>query len=691
MSVYHLRASASASTLLIALCLCEPAFAQSAQSAEPTDRDTVIVTAKADPDDPPVVAEARERLAETPGAVAIVSNESYAKRYAVGLTDILRDVPGVYVQKKWGGDTRLSIRGSGIGNANHLRGTLIAQDGIPLNEADGFGDTQFVDPFLARYTEVYKGGNALRYGGAMLGGAINMITPNGKTTPQSRMARLEAGENGTARAHLSAGGRLGDFDVFGAVSGYTTNGWRRQSEGDWQFVSGNLGYTFGEDREVRALVSGGYIHQQIPGSLSLAQALNAPGLANATNVSLNYQRDMSIQRAAVQTRWRLDDATVFEGGLYATHKELDHPIFQVIHQDSENRGAFGRFDWTGELFGMSADLFYGLSYREGENDAKQWQNLAGSRGQLTAQSYQEAAGLDVFAEGRIFVTENFALVAGGSYGRAERDFRSVPPSSVVVADSETYEWFAPRVGFIWQGDDGVQVYGNVTRSVEPPNFGALAPTTGGFQPLKEQDAWTAEVGTRGRSDSFVWDVALYRAEIDNELLTFAVNPALGIPAATFNALDGSLHQGLEAGLDWNILDGLRLRQTYMWSDFRFTNDRQYGDNSLPVVPEHFYRAELRISSGAFWIAPSLEWSLSDAWTDYANTFEAGSYGILSLNMGYEFTNGAILFLDVRNALNETYISNVTPVVNWSSAPLAQRNIFFPGDERAIYGGLTFVF
>ena len=188
---------------------------------------------------------------------------------ATGLVDMLRDVPGVYIQKKWGGDTRLSIRGSGIGNANHLRGTLVAQDGMPLNEADGYGDTQLVDPFLARYTEVYKGGNALRYGGALLGGAINIITPNGKTMPETGVLRVEGGDYGTARAHASVGGQWGNWDAFGAVSGYKTNGWRQQSEGEWQFASANTGYTFGDDQEVRAYVSGGYIHQQIPGALSL--------------------------------------------------------------------------------------------------------------------------------------------------------------------------------------------------------------------------------------------------------------------------------------------------------------------------------------------------------------------------------------------------------------------------------------
>ncbi|HVK82135.1 MAG TPA: TonB-dependent receptor plug domain-containing protein, partial [Verrucomicrobiae bacterium] len=349
---------------MLAAAFSAPAFAQSGPSNEPQQRDTVIVTATRDPEDPPVVAEARERLSKTPGAVAVVSSESYANRYAPGISDMLRDVPGVYVQKKWGGDTRLSIRGSGIGNANHLRGTLIAQDGMPLNEADGFGDTQMVDPAIARFTEVYKGGNALRYGGALLGGAINIVTPTGKTMPSTGLVRVEGGAYGTLRGHVEAGGQWGAWDGFAAITGQSSDGWRTQSEGDWQFASTNFGYTFGEDQEVRAYLSGGYIHQQIPGSLSLDQALNSADLANPGNVGNgvtagNYQRDQSVMRGAVQTRWRFDANTVFEGGVYATSKKLDHPIFQVIDQESQNWGVFGRVDWTGEAFGKKTDLFYG--------------------------------------------------------------------------------------------------------------------------------------------------------------------------------------------------------------------------------------------------------------------------------------------------------------------------------------------
>jgi iron complex outermembrane recepter protein len=688
------RAAVSVHALALA-GFAAPAFAQTTPDQQ--DVDTVIVTGARNPEDPEVVAEARERLSETPGAVAVVSSESYANRHAPGLADMLRDVPGVYIQKKWGGDTRLSIRGSGIGNANHLRGTLVAQDGIPLNEADGFGDTQMVDPSIARFTEVYKGGNALRFGGSLLGGAINIITPTARTMTSTGFVRAELGSAGTMRGHVEAGGEWGAWDGFAAVTGQSTDGWRAHSEGDWQFGSGNIGYTFGDDREVRAYLSGAYIHQQIPGSLSLQAALTTPERANPTNVGNgvtagNYQRDMAVQRTVVQTRWRLDATTVFEGGVYATHKLLDHPIFEVIHQDSNNWGVFGRVDWEGEFLGMESDLFYGLSYRAGENDAKQWVNLDGSRGALRAQSLQEATGLDVFAEGRVFILDGFALVAGGSWGRAERDYQSFPPSAVVVIDSETYDWFAPRIGFLWQNDAGAQVYGNITRSVEPPNFSALAPNTGGFQPLKEQDAATAEIGTRGRTANLIWDVAIYRAEIENELLTFTTDPAIGIPAPTFNALGGTVHQGIEAGLDWEIIGGLRLRQTYMWSDFRFTGDRQYGDNTLPIVPEHLYRAELKwTSAGGFWVAPSVEWSPGDGWVDYRNTFKAPTYTVVNLGMGVQFHDGVTLFMDVRNVTGENYVSNFGALTNWQTATGTARNVFFPGEERSVYGGITIGF
>ena len=128
------RPSAAPLALLLAAASA-PTFAQtptaSSDERAVTTVDSIIVTGRRDPEEPPVVARARARLSRTPGAVAVVSAESLQTRYAPNIADVLRDVPGVYAQKKWGGDVRIAIRGSGIGNANHLRGLFVSQPGRP--------------------------------------------------------------------------------------------------------------------------------------------------------------------------------------------------------------------------------------------------------------------------------------------------------------------------------------------------------------------------------------------------------------------------------------------------------------------------------------------------------------------------------------------------------------------------------
>ena len=651
--------------------------------------DSVMVTARPDPEDPPVVALARKRLSQTPGAVAVISSEAYAGRYAVGLTEAVRDVPGVYAQKKFGEDARLSIRGSGVGNSNHNRGTMLAQDGVPLNEADGYGDYQLIDPLLARYTEVYKGGNALRFGGALLGGAINFVTPTGRTAGADTLLRVEGGSYGTVRAHGELARTFGEDDVFVGATLSNADGWRQQSNGSAGRLSANVGHRFGQDREVRLYLSGADIRQQIAGSVSLPQALNDPTRAAAINLSNNYGRNMRNARASLQTTWRLSETTVFEGGIYAAWRDLDHPIFQVVDQESRNFGAFGRLNWAGQLAGREADLFAGLSWRVGDLDARQWTNLHGSRGAPTAFSRQNAQALDAFAEGRLFVTPRLALVAGGTYGTASRDYQSYKvagaPASFALAQSRDYDWFAPRAGLLFQVDADSQLFANLTRSVEPPNFGAYSPTAAaGFAPVVPQTAWTGEVGARGRRGAFAWDVAVYRARLKDELLSFVVDPAH--PAATFNA-DKTVHQGLEAGLDWRIGQRLRLRQTYAWSDFHFDGDAQYGDNRLPVVPEHLYRAELKYQHPAGWyLAPAVEWSPSGVLVDYQNKAKAPAYAVASLSAGYT-RDRVTLFLDARNLTDKRYVATVNPSVTADASTLA----YWPGEGRGVFVGVSGAF
>jgi iron complex outermembrane receptor protein len=234
----------------------------------------------------------------------------------------------------------------------------------------------------------------------------------------------------------------------------------------------------------------------------------------------------------------------------------------------------------------------------------------------------------------------------------------------------------------------VQVYANYTRSVEPPHFGALTQTNSSgqlFVPLDPQRAWTAEVGTRGRAGAFAWDVTYYRASVKGELLGYL--PEANLPATVFNA-DKTRHQGIEASLDWTLLDGepgrLRLRQTYAWSDFRFVGDPLYGDNRLPVAPQHQYRVSLRYDGPhALFIEPFVDWRMKDAWVDYANSMKAPGYALLNVSAGIGL-GPATLFVDARNLTNKRYTAEFAAVTDARSANTA---VFFPGEGRSVFGGI----
>ncbi|WP_156840410.1 TonB-dependent receptor family protein [Novosphingobium aquimarinum] len=670
-------------TLALAACAISPALAEDAES-DPT----IIVTAERQADDPPAVAAARERLARTPGSVSVVASESYEDRFVIGLPDLLRDVPGVLANTRYGEEARLSIRGSGLDQSYHQRGVLLAQDGVPFADADGFSDFQKIDPLGARYIEVYKGGNALRFGGAQLGGAINLVTPSGRNVASPFALRLEGGSFDSVRGQGHGAGTAGKFDWYGGVNATRSDGYRQNSRSDQVRGTINLGYALGDDSEIRVIGYAADINQQVPGAVSLETALTNPRYAGDGVILRRQARDQSVYRGSVQTRLRLTDGLVFEGGIYATQTDLYHPVGIFILQDTDTQGAFGRFDLAGELAGHRADVFFGAYYREGGSNQTLALNLAGNQGATIGDSVQQADALDVFAEGRFFVVPELAVVAGGSWGRARRDYANTLGGT--QAD-RTYDWFAPRLGLLYE-HGSVQVYANYTKSVEPPHFSALTQTnTAGsvFVPLHPQRAWTAEIGTRGKLAGVTWDVTYYRAQVRGELLSFL--PDANLPASVFNA-DKTLHQGVEASLDIALIDTdaarLRLRQTYAWSDFRFRDEPAYDNNRLPVAPRHQYRASLRFEGGGgFYIEPFVDWRFEDVFVDYANTLKAPGYALFNLSAGFDL-GPVTIYADGRNLTDKRYAAEFAAVTD---ARVANTAVFFPGQGRTVFGGLRFAF
>nr|WP_247712191.1 TonB-dependent receptor [Qipengyuania qiaonensis] len=633
------------------------------------DKDpTIIVTGRSSSD------EAEKRAASTPGGTDIVTHEEYADKSPVSLRDALAFSPGVYLQPRYGQEVRISIRGSGLSRGFHMRGITLLQDGIPINLADDNGDFQELEPIFFDYLEVYRGANALRFGSGTLGGAVNGVTPTGKTA-EGLYLRGDVGSFDTYRGLVSYGAQSGPGDVWAALSYDSSDGDRDHAKRNSLRFHGNVGLQLADTIENRTYASINNINQEIPGALDLETVASEPKTGNFVN---DQARDIDSLRLQNRTRFSFANGQL-DTGVFLNAKSLYHPIFQVVDQESIDRGFYARFDYASGPF----EFRLGGEARFGDTHSKRFVNIDGERGARTFDAKQDARTANVYGELRYRPVEQLQLIAGGIYADGVREqhqtFNSFMGGATDITGRAEFDAFSPKFGVLFEPSQDIQLFANYSRSVEFPGFIELAQVAS-FVNLDPQRAWTFEIGTRGQAGIVEWDLAAYRADIDGELLQFDVGP--DIPASTFNA-DETLHQGVEAALALNFTEWLKLRQVYQYSDFRFRDDAQYGDNRLPVVPEHVYRAELRLGTDALHVAPNVEWVPEGAWADYNNTLETDGYALVGLTAGATVTDRIDLFLDARNLFDEKAVGDISAAI--TATPTSA--IFYPVERRAVFGGV----
>lgn len=667
----------------------------------------------------PSLEAAREKIALVPGGASVVAAEDYKKGRASTLQDSLGYTAGVYIQPRFGSDeARLSIRGSGIQRTFHLRGIKLLQDGIPINQADGGGDFQAIDPLALQYTEVLRGANALEYGSTTLGGAVNFVSHTGYDAPLVQ-GRLEAGGFNYLRDQVSSGAVIGPADYYVSLSETRQKGFRNHSDQANQRIFSNYGLRFNDHVETRFYVNLMDSESKLPGSLTMAQMKQNPKQNAAANVTQNQKRDYDLVQLGNKTTLKGDDQT-FDISTFYAHKDLFHPIFQVIDQISHDFGAGFRYQNMKDFLDRKNILTLGFNPVWNLVSDLRHTNVGGARGTRTAESLQRSYNLDFFGEEQFYVAEKLALVGGGQLSFASRYMRDKFLSDGDNSGHPTYTGISPKAGLRYEFTKNNQVFMNFSRSFEPPSFGELTNVTGGgIQDLVEQTASTLEVGTRGAADRLSWDAAYYYSWVENELLS--LNDVNGNPLGTVNA-NRTRHQGIELGAGVDLLRGIFagehepaavssaekgfhfmedilgqgaddgapdrivLRGIYNWSRFHFKKDAVFGNNPLPGIPEHFLRFELNYEHPrGFYFGPNMEFA-SKYSVDMNHTLFTYPYALLGLKGGYRMKKGMSIFVEAKNLTNEIYAATSGIIANAGGADSAQ---FLPGDGRSVVSGIEF--
>ncbi|WLE62290.1 TonB-dependent receptor [Burkholderia plantarii] len=681
----------------------DAAAAGAAEPASATPLPSIAVTARpiASPTSLPS-AELKHRIDQTVGSVGFVDASSYANSYAFTLRDVLQNAPGVFVENRYGQELRLSIRGSGIARGYHARGLDILQDGIPTNLADGSGDYYQIDPLALQATEIYKGGNGLQYGASTLGGAINFVTPTAYTAEAPNIVRVEGGSDATLRTSAQLSRVIGPLDFLATFSVNHADGWRDHERGQYEQFNANLGYRFSPGVETRFYVGAYVVDQQLPGSLSLSDALHNPTAAAPSALSGDQARNSRTERIANRTTVELDGGGELQFDTWAIHKSLYHPIFQVIDQDGWTYGFAPRFTTHPTLAGMRDDLIVGARFFGGRTEANQFVNVNGERGAQTLDSRQTAFNYEAYVENRLFFLPTVALMTGVKVLHSVReyiDYGGLPGDAAYKSTRAAYSGLNPKLGLLWQPGREIQAFVDVTRSQDVPDFTDLSQTFAGttrFTPLAAQHAWTLELGTRGRRDRVSWDLTAYRSLVRDQLLQYTTDP--DIPAATFNA-NKTVLQGIEAGASIDVWrdvtrrgagDRITLSGVWNLSDFRFKDDPQYGSNRIAGVPLNVLRGVLGYARpNGFHVSASVDWVPSGAWADDANTLRVPGYTVFGMQAGMDFRNGLSVYVDLRNLANKRYVSDISTVANARTA--SSTAIFYPGAGRSVFAGMRYAF
>ncbi len=660
----------------------------------------------------PSLHEANKQKGQVPGGFTIRSATNMDIGRGSSFEDLLSGIPGLTLQSQNGMElTKVSIRGSSILSDDEPLGVIFLLDGFPFNQGDGEVILEDFSLSSIQYAEVFRGANGFKYGAITLGGAVNLVSKTGYDADPFQL-RLEGGSFGFLRGEVSSGGVEGPLDYYAAVTARARDGYRQHSDENTEDLFSNLGYKFSDQVENRFYLSVTRTDRAVPGGITKEEMEQNPQQVDPLTTEQNLGKQWYYLRLADKITFKTDNEQA-DAGAYWWHRNLlERDLSTEESPDgiqgyySDNYGVLLNSVTHSELFGHPNILTVGaIPTLEIENDAN-FVNVDGKKGDMTAKDREFSINAPAYAEDQQYVTEGLSLLAGLQAIYVQRrftdQFNNTPSGN--QSGNLVFRTINPKVGAIYEFAEKDQVYANFSRSWQPPSFDNMVDFGDDpgdsleFTPLQPQRAWTAEVGTRGEAGRFEWELSLYHSWVRDELLD--INNAEGQDRGAVN-INRSYHQGIEAGLNIDLLnsilfttnkngstDHLTVNQTYTLNDFHFQNDPVYHNNRIAGVPIHFYQAELMYEAPCgFYAGPNVQWNITRYPADHANTLFADDYALLGFKAGFQFKNRLSVFFEARNLTDVHYPAAVDPIPDARTAD-GPIEIFYPGDGRSFYGGIS---
>lgn len=658
----------------------EPAAAQSEPELE-----EIIVTATRLPAEP-------NRL---PFAVARVEREEIqVARQQLGLYEALAGVPGVFFQNRYNfaQDSRIAIRGFGARADFGIRGIRLVADGIPLTLPDGQGSVDAIDLGSAESIEVIRGPFSAVYGAAS-GGVILIRSEEGPAEPFAS-ARVNVGAYGFGEAQIKTGGQAGDFNYMANVSAMRLDGYRAHSDTERYLLNARMAYRLDERSKLTVMVNAADSPSaDDPGGLTAAEVATDRRQAAPRNVLFDAGEALDQQSlgAALNTSYAGGTEMLLHGHLVSRDFSNRLP-FDVNANGQGGSVDLGRWfygfggRWT-LPFADDARLVIGAEYGALRDHRLRYANDFGTLGALTTDQDEDVTDYGVFAQAMWPFGERFTANAGVRYD--ELDYRVRDRLGAVQgadgSGATDFSALSPMAGVSWAVSESAALYGNMSRSFDPPATTELAnpeAATGFNQMLDAQTATNFELGLKGDANGLRYEIALFHIDVDDAIVPFEL---AGSGQTFYENAGASSHDGIETSVSRALSDSLEVSLSYTWSDFVFDrfeglDGQSFDDNRIPGIPRHLVQASLRWRPGTDWFAGLDVLHASGIYADNANRVETDAYTVADIRVEYRWRGSRFQFAPfaaVNNLFDERYADNVrlNAMFGRYFEPAPGRNIF----------------
>ncbi len=572
-----------------------------------------------------------------PLSASVISNEKIESSSEINVMPMLgANVPGVFITERGvtgfgvsdGSAGKVTIRGVGAAEQSRL---LVMIDGQP--QVMGIFGHAFPDMYQTsniEKVEIIRGPGSMLYGSNAMGGVINMITRKQKNDGFSGSVSASVGSFMTLRGTVTAGYKIGKFNVLATYNHDQTDGARPNSsfKGDNGYLS--LGYKLNSHFNINWTSNFSDFNAVDPGSIYADTSLFSNNKAWADifrlNSILTVENEFEKISGNVKVFFNRGNHSIYTNWVSAD-MNYGISIFEGLKLNENSLIGLG-IDWN--RYGgigspvMSASLVDGKVKMVPSEYNNKWIDV-------------NETGAYVFWQQKLF--EILSLNAGIRYNQHSiYGGEWIPQAGLTVAPNSRNEFKVLA-----------------SRGFRSPNVKELYFFPPANPNLLPESMWNYELGYT----HYAFEKRLMASAtvfyIDGKNLIQAMpNPSGGIPP-TLNQNTGTFENyGIEVEASYRIRPELNLTSTYSYL---------HTDAARIASPEHQANLNASYTMGKFDFNLSsqgvfgLYTQVDNSKTTEVNEEEIQDYVLLNGKINYRLTPSVNFYISAENIMNTEYSTN----------------------------------